>query len=122
MELHGQTPEQRVTCQVPERVVVALEAVEVEQREHERRRVIRLPQPVLQVEHEAAPVPEPGEHVGQGFLAHLGEQRPPLVERHAHPDDHGQHSPRSEGQGEHVLPLEVVVEEEPEAEQRKDRR
>ena len=66
-EVLAEPREQRVARGMPERVVVVLEAVQVEEHEHEVG--VRVAERVLEIVVEAAAVAEPGDDVGAGLLA-----------------------------------------------------
>jgi hypothetical protein len=68
-EVRGETDEQRVARGVAERVVVGLEAVEVEQDQSERMLAVGPLELGFDVEHEPPPVAEPREHVGERLVA-----------------------------------------------------
>jgi hypothetical protein len=95
-------------------VVVRLEPVEVEE-DQQRRHPCR--QPLVEVEEELAPVRQPGECVGLGVTAALLQQLGVLAERQRHPSDHGPDCRRREEQRRMVQAVEVVIDEQAEAEQ-----
>ena len=84
----AEPPQQQVTRRMPVRVVVVLEAVEVEAGRaplgRSRRRAAS-----LEVVHHRAPVAEPGERVADRLVAHGPQQRRVLAEAEHQPDHHG---------------------------------
>ena len=85
-EVAAEADEQRVARGVAEGVVVVLEAVEVEQHEHERAGVVGLGQHRLEVAGQRAAVAEPGQRVGHRLVARRAQDRDVVAE--------GQHQPR----------------------------
>ena len=118
-ELLREPREQGVARRVAEGVVVGLEAVEVEEHEHgggaagERR---------LEVDHQLAPVPDPGQRVGLGLDARGGEEVELVAERDAHPGDHGQDRRGRQDDGGRVQALELAVDEDRERDHAEDGR
>ena len=89
--------EQRVARRMPERVVVGLEAVEVE--EQQRAGVlVGVDQGVLEVGHQPAPVGQPAEPVGERLLVAAPQQLQVLAEREAA----ARHRGEQPGGGEHA--------------------
>ena len=80
--------EQRVAGGVAERVVVGLEAVEVEQQQEPPRRVPAVEEG-LQALHQRASVAETGQLVGERLDPRCSEHRQVLVEGQCHARDHG---------------------------------
>ena len=109
-ELRAEPDEERVPGRVPERVVVALEAVEVEDHQHRRRRPVRLERRV-EVDQEPAPVPEAGERVGDGVVPREHVEPRVLPERQHQPDEHEGERERGKGDRGNVHLLEVVDDE-----------
>ena len=103
-----------------ERVVVGLEAVQVEHDEHERRRLV-VGEPLLEVEDEPAPVAEPRQRVGERFLTGRLEQLNALAEREDCAHDHHSDRGRRKSDRDHVEAHEVVVDEERQADQGEER-
>ena len=85
-EVAAEADEQRVAGGVAEGVVVVLEAVEVEQDEHERVGVVGLGQHALEVAGQRAAVAEPGQRVRHRLVARRAQDRDVVAE--------GQHQPR----------------------------
>ena len=115
-EVAGQALQEGVARRVPERVVVALEAVQVEERERVGAALLGF-HARLQVVHQPAPVAEPGERVGDGLMAAGLEHRRvgPEGDRHAEHDRH--QGGGREQQGDRVQAIEVVVDEQCEADE-----
>ena len=109
-ELRAEPDEERVPGGVPERVVVALEAVEVEDHQHRRHRLVRLERRV-EVDQEPAPVPEAGERVGDGVVPREHVEPRVLPERQHQPHEHEGERERGEGDRGDVDLLEVVDDE-----------
>ena len=127
MRLHGrlepgaEPAEQRVSGQMAERVVVALEPVEVEDDQDEGR-AIRVGAGTLEVGQQLAAVAEPGERIRNGQLTALGQDQRVLAEGQGGADEDGEDGCGREADHERALRLEVVVDEEREAHQAGDRR
>ena len=113
-ELHGQAAEKRVAGGMTERVVVALEAVEIE--EDEQGRCLGV-QSVLEIREQLPPVGEPGERVGLGLRPATPEEPCVLAEGERHPADHRGDGERCEDQGGLVQPVVVVVDEQAQGQQ-----
>ena len=79
-EAGAEADEQRVARRVAERVVVVLEAVEVEQHQHERLGGRRARQLALERARERAPVAEAGQRVGLRLLARRAQHRDVVAE------------------------------------------
>ena len=80
---------QRIACAVAERVVVGLEAVQVEQ-EQERRFVGGGEEVLVEPSHERASIAEPGQRITQRLGTGLPQQREVFPEREHQSADHGQ--------------------------------
>src|SRR5207248_2035664 len=78
-ELRGEALEKGVAGGVAERVVVALEAVEVEDREQPRPVLSSILELALEIGDELPPVRQPGQRVGQRLLLAPFDQRPLVV-------------------------------------------
>ena len=113
-EAAAEADQQRIARRVPERVVVVLEAVEVEEHEHERvggRRARQLP---LEHARERAAVAEAGERVGLRLLARRAQHRDVVGERE-HRADHDREERRGgEADGDGIQPREAAVDEQAE--------
>jgi hypothetical protein len=96
---------------MPEGVVVALEAVQVEDDQHARLRALAVAKRPVEIVDEAAAVAELGERVGDGLLADLLQDQPVLAERQprSHHDDEQRGRGEDERQG--IEPVEVVVDQ-----------
>src|SRR5581483_383420 len=87
-EPRAQAGEQHVAGAVAERVVVRLEAVEVEQQQQLAGLRLRRER-LVESQQERAPVREAGERIRQGLRSRPAEQREVLVERQRESRDHG---------------------------------
>ncbi len=95
---------------MPERVVVALESVEVE--EHEERRLHRVAvEAPREIVEQLPAVSEAGQRVGRGLLARQLEEAAVLAERDREPHDDEHERGRGESDREQVHADEVVVDE-----------
>src|SRR5207253_174794 len=74
LKVVAKTREQRVAGGVSEHVVVLLEAVEVEQREHQRAVLAGLRELVLEIAHQCPTIGERGQRVGVGLHQRRSEQ------------------------------------------------
>src|SRR6478752_3518073 len=79
--------EEVVSRGVPERVVVALEAVEVEEDDAQRLGLGRRLAEAVEIDLHRAAAAEPGERIGPDLF----QQRAVLAHAHPEPDDHGAH-------------------------------
>jgi hypothetical protein len=97
----GEAGQQRVAGGVAEGVVVGLEAVEVEDRQHDRAGAVELGRLALQLLHQGAAVADAGERVGLGVaaggVALLGERH--ALVAHARHDDAADHPEHQREQG-----------------------
>ena len=111
--------EQRVARAVPERVVVGLEPVEVE--EDQRAAAVGL-QHGVEVGHQRAAVGQVGEAVGEGLAAARGQQADVLCVGQAGAHPGGQHRQGGERDGRHGDGPHGRRQQQPERQQRRDRR
>ena len=105
-EVLSQPPQQRITGGMPEAVVVGLEPVEVEQRERVRAAALDR---LLEVEHQAPPVAEPGDGIRLRLAPADGQQREVVGEQQRHPHDHHAERRGREAGREPVHRRELVV-------------
>ena len=101
-EVRAQPHEQRVAGGVAEGVVVVLEAVEVEEHEHDRARVVGLGQQRGELARQRAAVAEAGQRVGQRLVARGAQHRDVLAERQHQPRHHRDQRQRGERHGDRV--------------------
>ena len=97
-EVAAERRQQRVAGRMAVRVVVVLEAVEVEERERCRRRLGGALDLVLEVHHELAPVAEAGERVGHRVGAGDAQHPVVVVQRDREPPDDDRERARRAGQ------------------------
>ena len=88
-----------------EEVVVGLEAVEVEERQHGGLDLV-LAEPPLELGDQRSPVAEPGQRVGGGLAAARAQHAAVVAERAAETSDHGE---QARGRGPHREGVELVV-------------
>jgi hypothetical protein len=105
---------------VPEAVVVALESVEVEHHQEGRARVAPV-ETVLEIEHELAPVVETGQCIGDRLLPRQVEEPLVLSEGRGEPQHNHEERRAGEHDREDVQAREVVVDEDPDADERAHR-
>jgi hypothetical protein len=108
--------EKGVAGAVPEAVVVGLEAVEVEQEQDVRCRIVLFTK-LLEADDDGAPVEEAGERVGQRLVARPVEQPQVLAERHREASEHRSQPECGGDDGDGVLAAEVIPGEEREADE-----
>ena len=94
-------------ARVAERVVVGLEAVEVEQQEEPPGRVPAVEEG-LEALHQRAPVAETGQLVGERLDPRCSEHRQVLVEGQRHARDHGGQPERCRDQRDRIDAVEVI--------------
>jgi hypothetical protein len=121
LQLGAEPAQQRVARRVAEAVVVALEAVEVEQQQQVRQRLV-LGAQQLEVAQQLEPVAEPGQRVGPRLSAGEAEALAALVVRHREAADHGEHRGGGERHGKRLGRGPVVLHEQREAAEREDDR
>ena len=113
--------EQRVAGRVAERVVVLLEAVEVEDAEHDLG-ARPLGEDVLEIGHERTAVAQAREPVDERLAPARAQHPEILVVRHRQPDEHRDEGGRREPEREQVDLREVVVHEQHQADRREHER
>ena len=102
---------------MPERVVVRLEPVQVEQKQQSRL-VGCLVEELLEAPDERTAVPERGQGIGQRLGAGAPQQREVLLEREHEPPDHGQKAERCGDERHGLDAMEVVPHLDREADER----
>src|SRR5581483_1628379 len=107
-ELAAEPRQQRVAGEVTERVVVALEPVQVEEHEQARLRLEAVGEILREVLDELAPVAEPRQLVRDALGADALEDAPVLPEGEDSADEHGGEGRSREHGRERVQAVEVV--------------
>ena len=114
-ELRAEAGQQGVSGRVPERVVVPLEAVEVE--DHQEGRLdLGLREESFEIGQELPAIAETRQRIGHRLEPRELEEAAILAERHREPDDDGEQRRCREGDGEQVDLVEVVVDEDADGE------